>query len=141
MAKINKFEQARIDGFEYFVRLYQKQDIRIPEIDEEIKRRNLTGKPIGLDKDMEQEYCKNVFRLAVDTTTILVQEVLHIKYGFGRKRLNQFKEWFNSEADCVTSDSVTWGDIRKALEEETGIETEIQWFGQKIENPVSEGFE
>ena len=43
MARLSKEEQARRDGIEYFVRLYKSQNIHIPEIDEEITRRNLTG--------------------------------------------------------------------------------------------------
>lgn len=140
MGKISKEEQARRDGFEYFVRLYRQQSVRIPEIDEEIARRNLTGKPIGIDKKTEQEYCQGVRMNTLDTVLIMVEWVLHEKLGFGRIRLNRFKAWFNDAADSLDRDYISWGDIRKALEEETGITTEINWFGQPVKNEELDPF-
>ena len=134
MAKISKVEQARIDGFDYFVRLYQKQDIRIPEIDDEIERRRVTGKPIGVDKQTELEYCKHVRMEILETVLILTEWVLHSKLGYGKKRLEQFKNWFNDEADSIDRDYITWGDIRAALKKEIGVETEIHWFGKPVKS-------
>ena len=60
--------------------------------------------------------------------------VLHNKLGFGRIRLNRFKEWFNDAAEFLTDDWYSWGDLRKTLEDETGIETQIRWFGKPVKN-------
>lgn len=60
--------------------------------------------------------------------------VLHNKMGFGRIRLNRFKEWFNEAAEFLADDWYSWGDLRKTLEEETGIETQIRWFGKPVKN-------
>ena len=134
MAKINKYEQARIDGFNYFVSIYNKQNIRIPEIDDEIKRRQIAGKPIGLDKQTELEYCKGIQSNLLETVLILVEWVLHTKCGFGKDRLNRFKNWFNDAAYSIDAEYITWGDIRATLMKETGIETEIHWFGKPVKN-------
>ena len=134
MGKISKEEQARRDGFEYFVRLYRQQSIRIPEIDEEIKRRNIKGVPIGLDKKTEEEYCASIRQNTLDTVLIMSEWVLHNKMGFGRIRLNRFKEWFNEAAEFLADDWYSRGDLRKTLEEETGIETQIRWFGKPVKN-------
>lgn len=71
MARLSKEEQARRDGFDYFVRLYRQQSIRIPEIEEEIQRRNIKGVPIGLDKKTEEEYCASIRQNALDTVLIM----------------------------------------------------------------------
>lgn len=76
----------------------------------------------------------------LDTVLIMVEWVLHDKLGFGRIRLNRFKEWFNDAADSLDRDYISWGDIRKALEEETGITTEINWFGQPVKNEELDPF-
>lgn len=134
MGKISKEEQARRDGFDYFVRLYRQQSIRIPEIEEEIQRRNIKGVPIGLDKKTEEEYCASIRQNTLDTVLIMSEWVLHNKMGFGRIRLNRFKEWFNEAAEFLADDWYSWGDLRKTLEEETGIETQIRWFGKPVKN-------
>lgn len=134
MGKISKEEQARRDGFDYFVRLYRQQSIRIQEIEEEIQRRNIKGVPIGLDKKTEEEYCASIRQNTLDTVLIMSEWVLHNKMGFGRIRLNRFKEWFNEAAEFLVGDYYSWGDLRKTLEEETGIETQIRWFGKPVKN-------
>ena len=80
------------------------------------------------------EYCQGVKINTLDTVLILVEWVLHDKLGFGRIRLNRFKAWFNDAADSLDRDYISWGDIRKALEEEAGITTKIEWFGQPVKN-------
>lgn len=134
MARLSKEEQARRDGFDYFVRLYRQQSIRITEIEEEIQRRNIKGVPIGLDKKTEEEYCASIRQNTLDTVLIMSEWVLHNKMGFGRIRLNRFKEWFNEAAEFLADDWYSWGDLRKTLEEETGIETQIRWFGKPVKN-------
>lgn len=134
MARLSKEEQARRDGFEYFVRLYRQQSVRIPEIEEEIQRRNIKGVPIGLDKKTEEEYCASIRQNTLDTVLIMSEWVLHNKMGFGRIRLNRFKEWFNEAAEFLADDWYSWGDLRKTLEDETGIETQIRWFGKPVKN-------
>ena len=134
MAKISKEEQWRRDGFEYFVKIYRQQSVRIPEIEEEIKRRNIKGVPIGIDQKTEEEFCAAVRENILDTVLTMTLWVLHNKLGFGRIRLNRFKAWFNESAEFLVGDWYSWGDLRKTLEEETGIETQIRWFGKPVKN-------
>ena len=134
MARLNKIEQARRDGFDYFVNLYKRQAVRIPELDEEIKRRGLTGKPVGVDKQAELDFCAGIRLNTLETVLILTEFVLHDKFGFGRERLNRFKEYFNNAADAMDRDYISWGDVRAVLERETGVKTEIHWFGKPVKN-------
>ena len=134
MARLSKEEQARRDGFDYFVRIYKKQKIRIPEIDEEIKKRGLVGKPIGLDKTAERDFVNRLRYNCLDTITIMALYVLHDKFGFGYTRLKRFQENFNLTAESLTEDYVSWGDIREVLKKETGIETKIRWNGEPVKD-------
>ncbi len=127
MSKINKEERLRRDGFEYFVSIYLDQSIRIPEIDEEIRRRKLTNKPIGLNKKAELEYINSVKEDILRVTLIMYIWILHNKLNFGEKRLTKAIEWFWEMADYFTGDYISYKDICETLKLETGLNIEFDW--------------
>lgn len=129
MAKISKEEQARRDGFEYFVRLYRSQKIRIPEIDEEIRRRGLIGKPIGLDKKAELEYVGQIQKHTLQVALVIYVWILHNKLEFGEKRILRAMDWFWDMADLLTDDYLDYQDIADTLLQETGVELRFDWLG------------
>jgi len=129
MAKISKEEQARRDGFEYFVRLYRGQKIRIPEIDEEIRRRGLIGKPIGLDKQAELEYVGQIQKHTLQVALVIYVWILHNKLEFGEKRILRAMDWFWDMADLLTDDYLDYQDIADTLLQETGVELRFDWLG------------
>jgi len=131
MARLSKEEQARRDGMDYFVRLYRSQDVRIPEIDEEIARRNLTGKPIGLDKKSEMEYVEMIQKQTLQVAIVLYVWILHNKLEWGEKRLLRAMQWFWDMADLLTEDYLSYQDIAETLKAETGIQMEFDWLGEK----------
>lgn len=130
MGKISKEEQARRDGFEYFVRLYKNQDVRIPEIDEEIERRKLTGKPIGLDKKSEIDFVANIQKYILQVCIVIYTWILHNKLEFGEKRLIRAIEWYWDMAELLTGDYLTYKDIAETLREETGVEMNFDWLSE-----------
>lgn len=134
MGKISKEEQARRDGFEYFVRLYRSQKIRIPEIDEEIRRRGLTGKPIGLDKKSEMEYVEMIQKQTLQVAIVIYVWILHNKLEWGEKRLLRAMQWFWDMADLLTEDYLSYQDIAETLKAETGIQMEFDWLGVSDES-------
>ncbi len=134
MGKISKEEQARRDGFEYFVRLYRSQKIRIPEIDEEIRRRCLTGKPIGLDKKSEMEYVGMIQKQTLQVAIVIYVWILHNKLEWGEKRLLRAMQWFWDMADLLTEDYLSYQDIAETLKNETGIQMEFDWLGVSDES-------
>lgn len=68
-----------------------------------------------------REYAKRVKETAQSTMSInLVQnflgvvcEVLHTKYGFGDKRLNDFKDEVEKVIDAINTDYLTFDDLKK----------------------------
>ena len=71
-------------------------------------------------KKLNQTYNKAVKDTAKSTATrtlilnflALSLETLHDEFGFGDKRLNQFKDRLESKLDCINNDFVKWEDIR-----------------------------
>lgn len=140
MGKISKEEQARRDGFEYFAMLYKSQEVRIPIIDEELKRRAITGKPIGISKGAELALCAGIRKNTLQASLIIAIWTLHNKFGFGEIRIDRFMNEYFKTSELIGDDYITFSDIQTALNEETGIEVEMEWFGQVIENQgYSEG--
>lgn len=127
MGKISKEEQARRDGFDYFVRLYRSQEVRIPELDEEIERRNLTGKPIGMDKKTEKEFTLKVQEYVQQAMITLFIWVLHNKMEFGEKRILRVLDWIWDMTDLVNGDWVELKDLTETLSKETGVELHFDW--------------
>lgn len=134
MARLSKEEQARRDGFDYFVRLYRSQKIRIPEIDEEIRRRGLIGKPIGLDKQAELEYVGMIQKQTLQVAIVIYVWILHNKLECGEKRLLRAMQWFWDMADLLTEDYLSYQDIAETLKAETGIQMEFDWLGVSDES-------
>jgi hypothetical protein len=127
MGRMNRDEQNRRDGFEYFASIYMSQDIRIPEIDAEIASRKLTGKPIGLLKSAEAEYRKSIQVNCIQLCVINSAWVLHDKFGYGEKRIRKFVDAFmKMMGEYIAGDYVSWDDIRQALLKEVGIYFEFE---------------
>lgn len=47
----------------------------------------------------------------VESYIDLSLEVLHTEFGFGDKRLNQYKKALDENLDCILGGYVTWDDI------------------------------
>lgn len=71
-------------------------------------------------KKLNQTYKKAVKDTVKSTATrtlilnflALSLETLHDEFGFGDKRLNQFKDRLERKLDCINNDYVKWEDIR-----------------------------
>lgn len=71
-------------------------------------------------KKLNNTYNKVVKDTAKSTATrtlilnflALSLETLHDEFGFGDKRLNQFKDRLERKLDCINNDYVKWEDIR-----------------------------
>lgn len=50
--------------------------------------------------------------------------VLRDTFGFGEKRLGKFIDEVKKNMDCLTEGYVSFDDLKKALEEETGVKVE-----------------
>lgn len=62
----------------------------------------------------------------LDTVLIMCLAVLHDEFGFGAKRLNDFKARFNLKSQCIADGYIMWKDIQETLLDECGIATEIK---------------
>ena len=125
MARIDKEEQARREGMAYALRIAKEKGI--DALEEDLKMRNAIGLPVGVDRKALNQFTENVKFNTVDTMVILMAVTLHDEFGFGKKRLLEFREIFNNKTDCITNpDWSCWDDQIAIFKEECGIDTFIR---------------
>ena len=128
MGKLSKYEQSRRDGFEYFVKLYHSQPVRIQEIDEEIESRQLTGRPVGIDRQTENAFFRQVREKVLETVLTLSAWILYDKFDYTEEQLSAFKAAFNDDTSCLLDDYLSFSDIKDTLESEIGFKTKTEFF-------------
>ena len=124
MAKVNKEEQARLEGMAQALRIAKAKGIEGLEAD--LKMRNITGLPCRVSKTVLGECVMRVENNMIDTFTIMTAYVLHCKFGYGKTRLERFIREFNFQAECLGEDYLTWEDQIEVLKAECGIELDIR---------------
>lgn len=102
MAKIDKFQQARMDGM---VRaLYIAKTGGIDALEDEVKFRNAVPVPFELDKKYAGQVLDGCAERIYSTFTTVVYKALHEEFGFGAKRLQAVES--KIQHDCEEIDSV-----------------------------------
>lgn len=132
MSKADKIEQARREGMAYALRIVKKGGRE--ELEKELKWRNATGTPLGLNKSACEEYQMKVKYNTIDTLTILSCMTLRDEFDFGPKRLERFRARFMKKAECIMDDYTTWQDQIDALREECGMHFSIRKNDMDVRN-------
>ena len=123
----NKDDRLRREGLAYAIRYLETPTPE--ELKEEAARRGASEVPMTLPPAVEEKFCWRVQHNCIDTLLIMTLNVLHDEFGFGEKRLNQFKARFNLKTDCMEAGLVQWDDLQKVLLDECNIKTNIRWNG------------
>ena len=117
---------AKNDRMEFYrqgmLRAYQlaKED-GLEALEKELRFRNITGinGPMlakELDKGIDE-----IKRITIETVLTMAVGVLYSEFGFGKKRIDRFKEAFDEATDSLEEGIVTWADICFNIEDLTGF--------------------
>lgn len=71
-------------------------------------------------KDATDKAVRQAFVLMMNVPLIILKD----KYGFGAKRLEIFMNYMLDQFDSIEKQYVNFDDMKRALEEETGIKVE-----------------
>lgn len=104
------------------LRAYQlvKKD-GIEALEKELRFRNITkinGPMLAKEIDTGIDQIK---KLTYETILAMAAGVLYSEFGFGKVRIERFKEAFESAADGLADGIVTWADICFNIEDLTGF--------------------
>lgn len=107
MGKIDAKMEGRTEGLELALRIVKE------------------GGAEALEREMDKA-AQKIKEQILDTVLAMSVMVLRDEFGFGKKRLDQFKARFNLKTECMNDGLVTWADILEAIRDETGIELTIR---------------
>lgn len=84
-------------------------------------RRRLKEKPVTITAAEQAKMQRKATEQAVQITNVFNLWVLRTKYGFGEKRLNEFRGHYSDLLDSFNKDYVSLPDIAQQLYKETGV--------------------
>lgn len=120
MAKMSKFEEARRDGLAYALKIAEEKGVE--GLREEIRYRNITKHPIGLEQAYLDDWFEHVKLVLVGAIKCASVLTLHDKFGWGALRLNRYLDDFTEKVDAVFQNYASIEDFRDQIKEEIGID-------------------
>ena len=135
MAKLNKIEAARWDGFNRACRIAKEQGVEA--LLEEQKRRGVSKISVAISDASLKAYSLEVKQACLQTVLLMGSAVLRDEFGFGRDRMSRFIKRFNYKSECLADDYLKWSDLAIQMAAETGIDFELPYF-EPTEGKVKE---
>lgn len=130
--KISKEETLRRSGMAYALSVIidaEKQgksaQEQIDALKEEIRFRGITGANLSIPRTEVERFQNEVKNNCCLTFRLLTMCVLHDKYSFGRKRLDEFAEYFMKYTESILKDNTNWEEYQEMLLDETGVECNL----------------
>lgn len=84
-------------------------------------RNMLKNKPVTITAAEQKKMQRKATEQAVQITNVFNLWVLRTKFGFGEKRLNEFRGHYSDLLDSFNKDYVSLPDIAQQLYKETGV--------------------
>lgn len=137
MARLSKEEQARQDGMDYAYRLAKRDGL--DALEKRISRNMRKGIPAFVSESQHNAYISHANKCCIKSFMCIMAHVLRSKYGFGEKRLEDFKRYFIDLADSIDGEWLDFDDIVSGIKEETGVDlTEYEKFADKMGEDLEE---
>ena len=112
------YQAGRADGLKMALKIVE--DDGIDGLREEIRKRGIAkvNPPIMMKDLMTLE--EPMKRLCTETFSVLVIDTLHLRLGFGEKRVKAFMDHFWLKAECILDGMASWQEYVDAQKEELG---------------------
>ena len=121
MAKSDKkIHEYRMSGAAWILDIAQRYGI--DEAVKELKQSNAEFIPLEVSHEELEACTKRIKNNVIDSICLLSAVTLRDEFDFGRSRLNRFIDRFNSKAECLADDDVSWADMRQTMREECGLD-------------------
>ncbi len=119
-SKEMQFFQA---GMERAYRLMKEEG---PEaLEKEMKFRNITRVNTRFTTSEIDAVSEEVQRVAIETVLTMALGTLYSEFGFGKKRLEKFRDVFMEGTKSLNDGIVTWSDICFNIEDLTGVRVSL----------------
>lgn len=118
MAKNKEMEYFRA-GMERAYRILKEEGQEA--LDKEMKFRNITHVNSRLTAREIDTGIEEIKQLTFETILTVAMGVLYSEFGFGKKRLERFRDVFSEAIPALADGIVTWADICYNIEDLTGV--------------------
>ena len=110
-------------GMERAYRIYKEEG---PEaLEKEMKFRNITGVNSRLTAKEIDTGIHEIKNLTIETVLTMAMGTLYSEFGFGKKRLERFRDVFLEGTQSLNDGIVTWADICYNIEDLTGVRVSL----------------
>lgn len=128
--KIDNSYQSRMDGMAYALKIAKEKGVE--ELEKEIRFRNAHYVPLEISREELMDIYGLLSNRITETLLTMVMATLRDWKGFGKKRLEEFRNEFTQK--CMAVDArdpfgqhyARISDYAEVLREECGIEMDIQ---------------
>lgn len=121
--KLKDYQKGRDDGLALAAKIVMEKG---PEgLMEEIRMRGVCGIHTNLTMKELEEALEPIKELTFRTVLAMSLATNRDEFGHGQKRLQQFIDRFSLKVNAMAGGLVSWADICRTLEEETGIKLEV----------------
>ena len=124
MGKIDAKMEGRTEGLELALRIVREGGAEA--LEREMKHRRVTGIKVPVDHREMDKAAQKIKEQILDTVLAMSIMVLRDEFGFGKKRLDQFKARFSLKTECMNDGLVTWADILEAIRDENDSDLTIR---------------
>lgn len=119
MSRLSKEEVARYQGANWL--LDKVKAIGIEEAEKDLINRGARNIPLAI-KDSDLRRFEQAEKANTIKSMLLISiYCIHDAYEFEEEEINKFVKLFNSRAECIVKNYVSWKDIQQTMAEETGI--------------------
>lgn len=119
MSKLSKEELARYQGANWI--LDKVKEVGIEEAEKELIRRGARNIPLAVKDSDLRKFEQTEKANTIKSMLLISIYCIHDAYDFDEKEINEFIKLFNSRAESLVKNYVSWKDIQQTMAEETGI--------------------
>jgi len=119
MSKLSKEELARYQGANWI--LDKIKAVGIDEAEKNLIMRGARNIPLAVKDSDLRKFEQTEKANTIKSMLLISIYCIHDAYDFDEKEINEFIKLFNSRAESLVKDYVSWKDIQQTMAEETGI--------------------
>ena len=119
MSRLSKEELARYEGANWILDMVKEKGIEAAEKD--LEMRNTRGIPLKVKESDLRKFEASEKANTIKSMLLISIYCMHDEFDFDEPEINRFIKLFNSRAECLVKEYVSWKEIQQTMAEETGI--------------------
>ena len=119
MSRLSKEELARYEGANWILEKVKAEGIEAAEKD--LEMRGIRHIPLKVKESDLRKFEASEKANTIKSMLLISIYCMHDEFDFDEPEINRFIKLFNSRAECLVKEYVSWKEIQQTMAEETGI--------------------